>query len=390
MFHSELIFPLNGWHNHASSIVECPNGDLLVCWFSGSGERTADDAQILGARRRSRSTRWSQPFLMADTPNYPDCNPCLFIDPAQRLWLVWITILNHRWEGSLLKYRCTRDYQRALAPRWQWSEVLHISPDEQFVQKVDAYAQRMLAQAGTYPPDLRPYLEQYCHTIRQYAQDDLSRRLGWMTRLPPLIIGKHIWLPLYSDGFSCSLIAISENNGDSWQLSEPILAPGAIQPALAVRRDGTLVAYMRDNGPPPKRVWMATSNDGGFTWSEPTKTEIPNPGSSVAVLALRTGEWIMVCNDTEQGRHRLTVLLSDDEGRTWRTARYLEKDAPGTGSYSYPALIQAHNGIIHATYSYALEREGLPVDERGRPKRSAIKWAQFTRDWLLSSETNRQ
>ncbi|MER3559365.1 MAG: neuraminidase (sialidase)-like protein, partial [Armatimonadota bacterium] len=177
MFHSELIFPLNGWHNHASSIVECPNGDLLVCWFSGSGERTADDAQILGARRRSRSTRWSQPFLMADTPNYPDCNPCLFIDPAQRLWLVWITILNHRWEGSLLKYRCTRDYQRALAPRWQWSEVLHISPDEQFVQKVDAYAQRMLAQAGTYPPDLRPYLEQYCHTIRQYAQDDLSRRL---------------------------------------------------------------------------------------------------------------------------------------------------------------------------------------------------------------------
>jgi len=38
----ELIFPLEKWHNHSSSVVELPNGDLLVCWFHGSGERTAD------------------------------------------------------------------------------------------------------------------------------------------------------------------------------------------------------------------------------------------------------------------------------------------------------------------------------------------------------------
>ncbi len=107
-FQSAFLFPPNRWHNHAPSIVECPNGDLLVCWFSGSGEREADDVQILGARKRAHHSKWSQPFLMADTPNYPDCNPCLFIDPRQRLWLVWITILNHRWEGSLLKYRRTR------------------------------------------------------------------------------------------------------------------------------------------------------------------------------------------------------------------------------------------------------------------------------------------
>ena len=42
-YEAELIFPLEHWHNHASCIVECPNGDLLVCWFHGSGERTADD-----------------------------------------------------------------------------------------------------------------------------------------------------------------------------------------------------------------------------------------------------------------------------------------------------------------------------------------------------------
>ena len=38
---SELIFPLEHWHNHASMVVELPNGDLLTCWVHGSGERTA-------------------------------------------------------------------------------------------------------------------------------------------------------------------------------------------------------------------------------------------------------------------------------------------------------------------------------------------------------------
>ena len=43
---SELIFPLEHWHNHGSCIVEMPRGGLLVCWFHGSGERNADDVKI--------------------------------------------------------------------------------------------------------------------------------------------------------------------------------------------------------------------------------------------------------------------------------------------------------------------------------------------------------
>ena len=49
---TELVFPLEHWHNHASMVVELPGGDLLVCWFHGSGERTADDVVIRGARLR--------------------------------------------------------------------------------------------------------------------------------------------------------------------------------------------------------------------------------------------------------------------------------------------------------------------------------------------------
>ncbi|GIV08060.1 MAG: hypothetical protein KatS3mg019_0151 [Fimbriimonadales bacterium] len=386
MYTSELIFPLNGWHNHASSIVECPNGDLLVCWFSGSGERTADDVQILGARRRRGASRWSQPFTMADTPDYPDCNPVLFIDARKRLWLVWITILNHRWEGSLLKYRLSTDYQRTFAPRWTMGDVIHISPDERFVEAVEVWLKKLESQGASLPTPLRARLEVYLRTVRQNASDKLSRRLGWMTRIPPLVEGDRIYLPLYSDGFSFSLIAINEDGSDRWKPSLPILGAGAVQPSLLRRRDGTLVAYMRDNGPPPNRVFVSYSYDNGSTWTEAEKTDLPNPGSSVAALALRTGEWLLIGNDTEQGRHQLAIWLSEDEGRTWRLARHLEKDEPGHGRYSYPCAIQSRDGAIHVTYSYAIERADLPRDEHGRPKRSAIKWARFERVWLLERE----
>ncbi|HYO79777.1 MAG TPA: hypothetical protein VES20_00120, partial [Bryobacteraceae bacterium] len=68
----ELIFPVETWHNHSSSVVELPGGDLMVCWFHGSGERTADDVKVLGARKPRGAKEWSAPFELADTPGFPD------------------------------------------------------------------------------------------------------------------------------------------------------------------------------------------------------------------------------------------------------------------------------------------------------------------------------
>ncbi len=52
-FHrAELVFPLHPKHNHAPGIAECPNGDLLVSWYRGSGERQADDVAVWGARKK--------------------------------------------------------------------------------------------------------------------------------------------------------------------------------------------------------------------------------------------------------------------------------------------------------------------------------------------------
>ena len=49
-FQETSIFPFQSKQVHASSIIESPNGDLLACWFYGSGERTANDVLIQGSR----------------------------------------------------------------------------------------------------------------------------------------------------------------------------------------------------------------------------------------------------------------------------------------------------------------------------------------------------
>src|SRR5262245_37210516 len=98
---AELVFPLHPQHNHAPGIAECPNGDLLVSWYRGSGERSADDVAVYGARLRKGGERWSEPFLMADNLGFPDCNTALFIDGQKRLWLFWPTILDNNWSSCL-------------------------------------------------------------------------------------------------------------------------------------------------------------------------------------------------------------------------------------------------------------------------------------------------
>ena len=144
------------------------------------------------------------------------------------------------------------------------------------------------------------------------------RRMGWQTKNKAIFLddGRMI-LPLYSDGFSFSLMAMTDDGGAHWHFSEPLVAPGNIQPSIAIKKDGSLVAYMRDNGPPPKRLMISESNDRGVTWSMVRDSELPNEGSGADIVSLKNGNWVLAYNDTEDGRHSLAVSISTDEGLTW-------------------------------------------------------------------------
>jgi predicted neuraminidase len=384
---SELIFAPESWHVHASCVVELPNGDLLACWFHGSGERTADDVKIEGARLKKGSRTWGPRLVLADTPGYPDCNPAMFIDPRGRLWLMWPTILANLWESALMKYKISSDFQGDGPPRWETEQVLHVTPTAEFESLALAFwakSEEALAMVpGTASANSR--IAEYLKTVRGRAADKLSRRLGWMTRAHPLVLDdSRLIVPLYSDGFDFSLMAFTDDWGATWHASQPLVGAGNIQPSIARRKDGRLYTLMRDNGPAPHRLHQSESNDRGETWSPVTDSDLPNPGSGAEIITLRNGHWALISNDTEQGRHRLTVQLSDDEGRTWKWNRALEEDPPGpdSGRYHYPSLIEARDGSLHATYSHHTQRSNRSIDSGEVPAGKSIKHARFNLAWI--------
>lgn len=370
----QLIFPLEDWHNHGSCIVECPNGDMLVCWFHGSGERKSDDVEILGARLSKATGKWSKPFSMADTPGFPDTNCCMIIDRNETLWLLWPTIQANLWESALMKYKTSTSYMTEGPPKWDVMRIMHVKHAGDFPKQVQ---QKAVEYVKDMPKD--PRIQRWMKDLADQADDKLTRRIGWFTRAHPLILddGRMI-VGLYSDGFSFSLVAITDDQGKTWTYSEPIVGGGNIQPSFARRNDGTIVAYMRDNGPPPQRILVSESKDRGQTWSKvydhPT---LHNPGSGLELMRANNGDWVCIYNDLPDGRHSLAVSLSTDEGRSWKWTRHLEQRDPGVGSFHYPSIIEGSDGNFHATYSYFVEGAN-----QSKTTAKSIRYAKFNREWI--------
>jgi predicted neuraminidase len=367
VYSAELIFPLEHWHNHSSSVVELPTGDLLVCWFHGSGERQADDVVVMGSRWSKRTNAWSQPFLMADTPLFPDTNPTMFIDNKNRLWLFSATIIANEWHTALMKYKVSTDYLGDGVPKWEREDNLLIIP-KNIVKRTEEVFAKLTSEPGR--------AGEFAAGQIKLAHDKYFSRLGWFTRTHPMQLPSgRILVPMYSDGYSFSIMGISDDGGMTWYGSEPIVGFGNIQPSVLRRKNGELVAYMRDNGPPPKRVHTAYSKDDGITWTAAEDTNIPNPGSSLEGAMLQDGRWVLVFNDTEKGRNSLAISMSDDEGRTWKWKRHLETDNTAKpGQFHYPSIVQARDGAIHITYSYFVN---LPEGQR-----KSIKHARLTPAWI--------
>lgn len=367
-YSSELIFPLESWHNHSSSIVETPKGDLLVCWFHGSGERTADDVLIRAARWSKQKKTWSQPFTLADAPGFPETNPVLFIDKRERLFFFWPLIIAHRWETALMKYRVSTDYQQAEGPpSWISQDNIVLVP-KNIVPKTKAFVAAEVERS--------PQLAAAGQRLVEHAEDEYFSRMGWFTRTHPLELPSgRLLVPMYSDGYSFGIMAISDDGGVTWKGSEPIVGLGGVQPSVVRKNDGTLVAYLRDNGPAPKRALMSESSDDGESWTTMRDTDILNPGSSLEVIRLRNGHWIMVYNDLERNRYSLVAAISEDEGKTWPIRRHLEgrPDVETPGQYHYPSVMQARDDGIHVTYSYFT------------PAGKSIKHARFTEEWVRTT-----
>ena len=118
---------------------------------------------------------------------------------------------------------------------------------------------------------------------------------------------------------------------------------------IVERKDGTLWMLMRIKD----GIAESISNDGGVTWSAPTRSAIEGPGSRFYISRLRSGRLLLVnhlgfarTGPGPEKRSHMTALLSGDDGKTWPHKLLLDERK----EVSYPDAVEAEDGRLYIIY----------------------------------------
>jgi predicted neuraminidase len=309
----ELIYPLEGRPTpecHASTLAETSAG-IVAAWFGGSYEKHKDVGIWVS---RLQEDGWSPPVEVAngiqdESLRYPCWNPVLF-QPRN---------------GPLMLF-----YKVGPDPRQWWGEV-KISRD----------------RGKTWSDS------------RKLGTSWLGHLIGPVKNKPVQLADGSILCPSSTerieDGqtFWKVHFELSRDLGHHWKVIGPInegIAFDAIQPSILTYEDGSMQILCRTMQDVISESW---SVDGGLSWSPMIATELPNPNAGTDALTLKDGRQLLVYNHSVRGRKApgrglLNVALSRD-GKSWKPVLTLENQK---GEFSYPAVIQTADGLVHISYTY--------------------------------------
>jgi predicted neuraminidase len=280
---------------HASTIAETADG-LVAAWFGGTREGHSDVGIWLS---RHATGKWTAPVEVASDPQHPCWNPVLFQPPDGPLVLFYKVGPSPRtWWGML----CTSaDGGRT------WNEAKRL-PDG----VVGPIKNKPIALAGG-----------------DILSPSSSEHDGWRVHFERSSDGGKTWaaMPAVNDG----------------------KAIRAIQPSILSLGGDRLLAVGRTA---QGKVFRISSSDAGKTWGEMTLTDLPNPNAGTDAVTLRDGRHVLVYNHTGKGRSPLNVAISRDAA-AWQPIAVLENEP---GEYSYPAIIQTRDGLVHITYTWKRQR----------------------------------
>lgn len=114
--------------------------------------------------------------------------------------------------------------------------------------------------------------------------------------------------------------------------------------------DGTLAMLIRADE--TGCIYRSDSVDGGYTWTQATPTDIPNPGTKFRLYGLKDGRIVLIHNPNSECGNRwpMSMWISDDDMRTWGYKRDL---VTFPGSLAYPdGFVDEQEGCIHFAFDY--------------------------------------
>lgn len=290
--------------SHASTIAESTAG-LVAAWFGGTHERHPDVGIWVSRVERGR---WTIPVEVARG-----------VEPMGIRYPTWNPVLHQPKAGPLLLF-----YKVGPSPSAWWGMVMTSSDGGKSWSQQRRLPAGIIGPAKNKPVELGDG-ELLCPSSTEdrgwRGHFERTRDFGLTWRRTPAI-----------------------NDGREF---------GVIQPTVLVHEGGRLQALFRSRQGKIVESW---SDDRGQTWSSLVATSLPNPNSGLDGVTLQNGQHVLVYNHVNSapgqrgGRAPLNVAISDN-GRTWKAALTLET-GPASAEYSYPAVIQAGDGLVHVTYTW--------------------------------------
>ena len=199
--------------------------------------------------------------------------------------------------------------------------------------------------------------------------------------------GKTAWAIAYdsvsgSSDVSHTAVAVSKDHGATWETRGRVQgsAPAARkypESQVAQTRDGRLILVSRLEGGQAGGIEVARSDDYGATWT-PYENNLTapfiGPGSKGHIMALSSGNLLVINHDTTSSRGYLTAYLSTDDGKTFPHRLLLDgRDGNVRTGCSYPAAFEK-DGKIYAIWDF------------GRYVQKEIRFSLFTEEDVVAGE----
>jgi predicted neuraminidase len=143
---------------------------------------------------------------------------------------------------------------------------------------------------------------------------------------------------------------LTSDYGSAWERTPALNKKdtSVIQPTLLILPGNDIEMLCRSKS---SKILSSHSHDNGRTWTSFKATILPNPNSGIDAVSLKDGRQLVVYNHLADGRNILNISLSDD-GKEWKAAVLLENDKNTDSEFSYPAVIQTKDGLVHITYTW--------------------------------------
>ena len=298
-----------GPYKHPARLEALANGDLYAVYYGGEGEY-ATDTGVFGSRLKKGSRKWTTPNRIAHDPFRSLGNGVVWQSPDGLVWLFYVVRYGDTWSTSRVQAKVSHDNAKT------WSDAFPLVSEEGMM----VCNRPIVLHNGDY---LLPLYHETGNDTEMTAPD------------------------------SCGLFLRYDVEKREWKPTGRIRsATGNIQPVPVELAENHLVAYIRRGGnfEPTTNGWTirAESRDGGWTWSQGVNTGFKNPNSAVDFIKLRSGNLLLVFNDSMNDRTPLTVALSPDQDKTWPWRRNV---AEGPYDYAYPMAVQTADGKIHLIFT---------------------------------------